>query len=266
MTAMWTRGELKDRAKERLRTFYWQGFLVCLIAIFLGAGAPSANVGVKRDVGTGERHFSINGGSGINFSYDNDEGRARIDTPLYHSSLPLRLGFGVMLLTALMIMTVALALGILVSNVLQVGKRRYFLKKAAGVQEAGIGELFSPFREGYGNVVWVMFQQGIYIFLWSLLLVIPGIIKTYEYYMVPYLLAESPHLSWEEARDMSVRMMDGNKFRVFVLELSFIGWDILGALMCGVGHWFVAPYKEAVYAELYRTLKGEAGIRQSLYM
>lgn len=65
---------------------------------------------------------------------------------------------------------------------------------------------------------------------------------------------------------MSVRMMDGNKFRVFVLELSFIGWDILGALMCGVGHWFVAPYKEAVYAELYRTLKGEAGIRQSLYM
>lgn len=65
---------------------------------------------------------------------------------------------------------------------------------------------------------------------------------------------------------MSGRMMDGSKFRTFVLELSFIGWDILGALMCGAGQVFVAPYKEAVYAELYRAVKGEAGGRQSWNM
>lgn len=257
MTTLWTRGELKDRAKKGLETFYWQAFLVCLIAMLLGAGTEASNFQVKTSGRSEDTRLSVQGIPGTDFSYG--DGRVNIDTPLYNGSIPVRLGLGVMFLTMLMVTTVVLALGILVSNVLQVGKRRYFLKKTAGIREMGVGELFSAFGEAYGNLVWVMFRRQLSIVLWSLLLVIPGIIKTYEYYLVPYLLAEDPHLSWEQARNKSCGMMDGNKIDVFVLQLSFIGWDILGSLLCGVGHVFVAPYKEAVYAELYHTLRNGAG-------
>ncbi len=257
MTILWTRGELKDRAKEGLRTFYWQAFLVCLIAMLLGAGTDASNFNVGRSGRGEDARLSVQSVPGTSFSYG--DGRISFNTPLYTSSIPVRLGFGLFFLTGLLVMTVVLALGILVSNVLQVGKRRYFLKKTAGIRETDLGELFSAFADGYGNVVWVMFRQQLSVFLWSLLLVIPGIIKSYEYYLVPYLLAENPHLSWEQARDQSRSMMEGNKLDVFVLEVSFIGWNILGSLLCGVGHVFVAPYKEAVYAELYHTLRGGAG-------
>lgn len=263
MTVLWTRGQLKERAKACLRVFYWQALLVCLIAAFLGAGTKSSfSFGTWRDSRNGETKIAVGGSPNVNFSYS--EGQLKAETPVYSISRQLEAGFGFLVFViALIILCVSLVFGVLVSNVMLVGKRRYFLKKTAGIYEIGIGELFSGFSESYGNLVWVMFQHSLYIFLWSLLLVVPGIIKAYEYYMVPYLLAENPRISWSEARDLSRRMMDGNKFNVFVLELSFIGWEILGALMCGLGHVFLAPYKEAVYAELYHTLN--SGLRKDMY-
>lgn len=258
MGTFWTRAQLKEQAKQRLRIFYWQAFIVCLIAMILGAGTNTVNFRSRRDSRTGDPRISMEGTPGMNFSYE--DGRVNINTPLYNSSFPVTLGISIVnIVLALLAAGAALAMGLLLSNVIQVGKNRYFLKKTAGIQEAGVAELFSGFSEGYGNLVWVMFRQGLSVFLWSLLLFIPGIIKAYEYYLVPYLLAENPHLSWEQARDMSGNMMEGNKMKVFVLELSFIGWDLLGTLLCGVGHVFVAPYKETVYAELYHTLRGEFG-------
>ena len=195
----------------------------------------------------------------MNFSYS-DQGRVKVETPLYSTSRQFQVGLGFLVfLIAMIVLCVSLVFGVLVSNVIQVGKCRYFLKKTAGICETGPGEMFSAFSEAYWNQVLVMFQQQLYIFLWTLLLVIPGIIKSYEYYMVPYLLAENPHLTGAEARELSSRMTEGSKWDIFVLELSFIGWDILGILLFGIGRIFVAPYKEAVYAELYHKMSEGSG-------
>ncbi len=262
MTTLWTRGQLKDHAKEKLRTFYWQAFLVCLIALLLGAGTDSVfRVRSRRNRETGGgTQIYIGGRSDVRFSYGQDE-QVSINTPVYSVSVPGSFG-GIVILMALVIGIAVLAISILISNVVLVGKKRYFLKKTIWDHEAGIGELFSGFREGYGNLVLAMFRRDISILLWSLLFLIPGVIKSYEYYMVPYLLAVDPLLSWEEARKRSSDMMEGNKFSVFILELSFIGWDIAGLLLCGVGQIFVYPYKEMVYAELYRTLTGSERMKE----
>ena len=93
------------------------------------------------------------------------------------------------------------------------------------------------------------------IMLWLLLLVVPGIIKAYEYSMIPYLLAENPNLSASEAFSLSKQMTTGQKMDLFVLDLSFLGWIILGAICCGIGLLFVQPYPEATKAEVYLILK-----------
>ena len=262
MTTLWTRQELKERAKAGLRVFYWQAFLVCLIAALMGAGTESfLNIRSRTEGRTGG--VTMSGTPGISITYKKDE-QISVRTPVYSVTRSLGPSVAPLVLTVfLIILTGAAVMGILVSNVLQVGRRRYFLKKTAGIYETGAGEIFSVFSEGYGNLVLVMFQYHLYIFLWSLLLVIPGIIKSYEYYMVPYLLAENPRLTWREARDQSRRMTEDNKFNIFVLELSFVGWDILGLLFLGIGRIFVSPYKETVYAELYHTVSD--GVRKELY-
>ena len=258
MTTFWTRQELKERAKAGLRVFYWQAFLVCLIAAFLGAGTESSfNFRSKTDARTGDMTISSN--PGITFSYGDQE-QISVRTPFFQVTRSIEPGIVSLFLKIFLVILIVIAVaGALVSNVLQVGKKRYFLKKTAGICETGPGEMFSAFSEAYWNQVLVMFQQQLYLFLWTLLLVIPGIIKSYEYYMVPYLLAENPHLTGAEARELSSRMTEGSKWDIFVLELSFIGWDILGILLFGIGRIFVAPYKEAVYAELYHKMSEGSG-------
>lgn len=270
---MWTRAQLKTNAKSGLRRYYWQAFLVCIIAALLGAGTGGGkfNAGRNSDdktYGSSSQFIDFSVGTpGVSFSYaDEDDGgsqgRLRLKSPLYNASIPVSRTVMSSMWTliaaiAAVVLLFVLAFDILVSNVIKVGKCSYFMKQTAGVTETGIGELFSAFTRCYGNTVAVMLMRNIQIFLWSLLLIIPGIIKNYEYYMVPYLLAENPDMTWQDARDLSSRMMDGNKFAVWVLELSFLGWDLLGSLLCGVGRAFVAPYKEATYAELYHTLRND---------
>jgi len=96
---------------------------------------------------------------------------------------------------------------------------------------------------------------GVFIFLWSLLLVIPGIIKAYSYAMVPYLLAD-PTISEEDAITLSRRMMDGHKWSLFVLQLSFIGWAILGLLTINILNiFYTVPYQQMATAGFYQELK-----------
>ena len=91
--------------------------------------------------------------------------------------------------------------------------------------------------------------------LWLFLFIVPGVIKAYEYSMIPYLLAENPNLSADEAFSLSKQMTTGQKMDLFVLDLSFLGWIILGAICCGIGLLFVQPYPEATKAEVYLILK-----------
>ena len=103
-----------------------------------------------------------------------------------------------------------------------------------------------------------MFLRGLYTFLWTLLLLIPGIIKSYAYRMVPYILSDNPKMGADNAITLSRKMMDGNKFELFVLELSFLGWYLLGLLALGVGILFVNPYYNATEAQLYLVLREKA--------
>jgi hypothetical protein len=102
-----------------------------------------------------------------------------------------------------------------------------------------------------------MFLVMLFTFLWSLLFIIPGIVKSYEYRMIPYLVADNPNLTYKEAFAESRRMMQGNKWRTFVLDLSFIGWHLLSALTLGILElFFVHPYQNLANAALYERLNG----------
>lgn len=95
-------------------------------------------------------------------------------------------------------------------------------------------------------------------FLWYLLLIIPGIVKSYAYRMVPYILADNPNIGYERAVELSMKMTDGHKFNIWVLDLSFIGWYLLGILALFIGILFVMPYVNATNAELYLVLRQNA--------
>ncbi|MDE7258353.1 MAG: DUF975 family protein, partial [Lachnospiraceae bacterium] len=137
---------------------------------------------------------------------------------------------------------------------LVVGAQRFFV--VSHYQKAELGELGYAFSNSYMNVVKTMFLKALYVFLWSLLLVIPGIIKGYEYRMIPYILAENPGIDTKEAFAMSKQMMDGNKWNAFVLDLSFLGWIILSVFTCGIlAVFYVNPYIYMTDAELYVALK-----------
>ncbi|MCL2695693.1 MAG: DUF975 family protein [Clostridiales bacterium] len=121
------------------------------------------------------------------------------------------------------------------------------------------GNLFWAFREGrYRKVMKTMFFYDLKIFLWSLLFIIPGIVKSYEYYYVPYLLAENPDLETKRVFELTKRMTDGEKGEIFVLGWSFFGWIVLGLLACCIGIFFLSPYIAATNAELYAHVRARS--------
>ncbi|SEQ23683.1 Protein of unknown function [Lachnospiraceae bacterium NE2001] len=152
---------------------------------------------------------------------------------------------------ALVAMAFGIALSVFVKNPLRVGCRRYFCINS--FEKPKFGEVGYAFKKGqYGNIVKVLFMKDLFVFLWSLLLIIPGLIKSYEYYMVDYILSEDPNIGYKEALEQSKRMMDGYKMDTFILELSFIGWALLAALTCGIlSIFYVSPYMYATYAEFF---------------
>ena len=111
----------------------------------------------------------------------------------------------------------------------------------------------------YWHKVWGMLWMYILICLWTLLLIIPGIIKCFSYAMVPFILAENPDMPANEIITRSREMMDGNKWQAFLLDLSFIGWILFGLVTLGLGFLFwTAPYMYSTRAALYLKLKNEA--------
>lgn len=154
-------------------------------------------------------------------------------------------------------MLLSLAVGIFLANPMEVGSARCFLE--ATQDRVDFGNLFFGFSCGrYGNVVLVSLVRSLLLFLWSLLLVIPGMVMSYAYGMVPYLLAENPSLTYRQALAFSRDMTQGHKWEMFVLDLSFLGWYLLGAMACGLGVLFVNPYYYATRAELYVALRAIA--------
>ena len=127
------------------------------------------------------------------------------------------------------------------------------------------GSIGFAFRHSYGNVVKVMFLRNCYIFCWSLLFVIPGIIKMYEYFMVPYILAEYPDIPADQAFRISRDMTRGNKMNIFAFQFSFIGWILLSYFTLGLaGLFYVNPYYQLSMAQLYAFFKQRFPFRGSM--
>lgn len=123
--------------------------------------------------------------------------------------------------------------------------------------KASVGGLFHGF-DNYGKVFVLSLLSFIYTFLWSCLLVIPGIIKYYSYIMAPYILEDDPSLGGNAAITKSKEMMKGHRWELFCLQLSFIGWGLLTCLTCGIGSFWLLPYMAKADAEFYNNLKNPA--------
>ncbi len=139
-----------------------------------------------------------------------------------------------------------------------VGFYSFSLKVYRG-QEADIGGMFSDgFSDYWRNVGGVLWMQ-LWIFIWSLLFIIPGIIKAFAYFMAPYILADSRNVSATQALKLSMKMTKGYKGKIFVMLLSFIGWLILTGLTFGIlSIFWTGPYIETSFAGMYDELKKNA--------
>lgn len=149
-------------------------------------------------------------------------------------------------------------LSMLCSSVLSYGLISIYLNciRTANVD---IKDLFSGFNSFF-RISFTMLLQSIYIFLWSLLFLIPGCIKTFSYALVPYILIDHPELSYNSAISLSRKMMDGHKLDLFILHLSFIGWLFLCAITFGLASIYVLPYMSATTANFYEDLKNSNNI------
>ena len=155
------------------------------------------------------------------------------------------------------IMIAALIMGavyFILGSIIKVGYAKFNLNLVDRL-EGSFENLFAYFSD-WKTTVAARFLQSIYILLWSLLFIIPGIIASYSYAMTEYILAENPELSASEAISRSKQMMDGNKWRLFCLQFSFIGWSILCAFTLGIGNLWLTPYKQAATAAFYREVSG----------
>ena len=117
--------------------------------------------------------------------------------------------------------------------------------------------MFSIAFKNYLHKVWGYLLMYIFIILWSLLFIIPGIVKAFSYAMTPYILEENPELSANDAIDRSRAMMKGHKFDLFYLYLSFIGWAILCVLTLGIGFLWLTPYMSTATAAFYEDVKSQ---------
>lgn len=235
---MWNRVELKEDSKGLLKMNYWPFVLVALIHAFITGGS---------NMGSGYKTARDTLDEDTIYEYGSSFGHHGI------GSVAIAV-LGAVFIAAIGVAVAALVLDIFVFGPLEVGCKRYMT--IAREVKPQYGEMLFGFKNCYGNIVKTMFLRNLFIFLWSLLLVIPGIVKAYEYRMVPYLMAEYPDMASSEAFRISKEMMTGNKWEAFVLDLSFLGWHILSGITFGlVGVFYVAPYEMLTDCALYLTLK-----------
>ena len=147
---------------------------------------------------------------------------------------------------------------------LGVGFLNAFLKLLTQGDNAIAGNMYKIAKKGYWHKVWGMFLMNLFIALWSLLFIIPGIIKAFSYSMTPFILEEHPELSANEAIDHSRAMMKGHKFDLFWLILSFIGWGFLCLFTFGIGYLWLVPYMDTSISAFYEDVKADYEVNGGL--
>ena len=221
--------ELRVKAWESLKGKYWLAFAVILVTGLIG---------------------SI-GNAFLSFGQDLGEVLGMVDPAELDSTMAL----GALVLNGVVIIAAIIGalFSIFVTNAITVGVSNYFIKNTDSTP--AFKDAFSGFKVKYGRNIGTLLLVGIKTVLWSFLFIIPGIIKAYEYAIIPYILADDPEISSKDAFKKAKQMMKGNKWRLFKLEFSFIGWFVLCVLTLGLGTFFLIPYVNAANAEFYVELK-----------
>lgn len=184
----------------------------------------------------------VGGGSNINFQINENTLR---DLPwfLWSVLIPLTSLAGLLSLVSFIL-----------GGVVELGYAKFLLKQHDR-QELWFSDLFSQFHR-FGTGFAQQFLRILYVTLWMLLFIIPGIVKGLSYAMTPFILEEHPEMTASQAIKASMRLMDGHKMDLFILNLTFFGWWILACLTMGIGFLFLNPYMNAAYAVFYRDISG----------
>ena len=223
--------EVRARAWESLKGKYWLAFAVILVAGFIGS---IGDIFVSFGQRLGEVLGMVE--------------PAELDSTMAIGALVFS---GVVIISAI----IGGLYSIFVTDALTVGTCNYFIKNTDS--KPSFKDIFSGFKVKYGRNIGTLLLVGIKTVLWTLLFIIPGIIKSFEYAIIPYILADDPEISTNDAFKKAKQMMNGNKWRLFKLEFSFIGWFLLCVLTLGIGTLFLIPYVNAANAEFYVELKNK---------
>ncbi len=217
--------DFRSLARQNLSGRWLISALVCFIASLLGSGSST--------------------GSSLNFDFESQD----LSTVLSPDVVAIIEEIALYLLIYAGVMTI---IAFIIGGVIYLGVIRYFLNQH-DQKPHEVKDIFSQFFN-FGNAFCLRLLTAIYTFLWTLLLIIPGIVKAYSYALAPYLMAEHPEWSANECITKSKLIMDGYKFRLFCLDLSFIGWELLCIFTLGIGNLFLAPYMQASRTAFYRDL------------
>ena len=235
---MWTRSLLKKNAWDNLKGYYWPALGVSLVASLLGANGGGGGGGYSGGYNRLSESTSSSGSG---------------------SDIPPEVMIGIMIgiiVVCLIATAISLAWVVFLGGPTLCGRCKYFVTARNGDQN--FSHLFDNFKNGnYKPTTKAMFYYYGEIWLWTLLFIIPGIIKSYEFALVPYLIAENPNMDIKRAKAISKQTMDGEKFNYWVLQISFIGWYLLGMLACYIGMLFVMPYQLATDAEFYMCMRAK---------
>jgi uncharacterized membrane protein len=158
---------------------------------------------------------------------------------------------------------VGMIISFVISGPLTLGLYGFFIKVARW-EEPALESLFDGFKNFLPAFLTTLLME-IFIMLWSLLLVIPGIIKALSYSQSMYILYDNPEIKALEAITLSRRMMDGYKGKYFLMQLSFIGWGLLSMITLGIGLLWLVPYVQTSNANFYDDVKAAFDGRQEAY-
>lgn len=294
---MWKRKELKTKAKQVVKKNYWTAIVVCFLIALLTGEFGTSIVGVWQADDSMDPNYIFNNEKIIEKNQidqeiiENNKNKnilnpKQIQETLNETQLKVfqaleanlnsatksqkyifkvwdainsfnikQIGLGIILCIGAIL---AFAFTIFIADPLIVAGKRYFIK-ARMKNKVKIGVMSDIFKKGnWINVAMIMLLRNIYNALWYLTIV-GGIIKTYEYRMIPYILAENPKTKRSEAFKLSKQMMKGNKWKLFVLDMSFFGWNFLSVMTFGLlSILYINPYNAATITELYMVLRKQA--------
>ncbi len=288
---MWTRKELKEQGRITFKRNYWRSVIVAfLVSVIIGGGAgfSAFNNGINRSysqadefdtdieisgypdnttVSINGENLTLSGDIASDLAEDLQEAGV-VELPagdlddfvqevngISGAALGAAIALGALafLFVFVIVLAIFMAFNAFIVNPFIVGCQRFFVRNLD--EEACVSNIGYGYDNNYKNIALTMFFRDLYTILWGLLFIIPGIVKAYEYRMIPYLLADDPTMTQEQAFAISKEMMTGNKWKAFVLDLSFLGWHILSIFTFGILEIFwVSPYEYATDAALYRKL------------